>query len=372
MKRRIISFNLAICILFSLFPALSIEAFADTSNSYNINGVSLHYDDSDYYPSAPSDCWSYANKVYRKIWGVNFDSTFDQATNYLRNLSDDELTLTSEHLKQYVSKAAVGSVIRVCNVEYLHAFDNWGHSQIIVQKDDDGFTVFEGGLPNYPHCQEKYYTWDSYYYLGKYNYIKYIKWEGAGGTYSSSSLSVLRTVSCDRTLQLPARKIYLYGNATDTSIYSSGAYFDFGPKLYTYEYAEMSDGSIRYKIWAEHRGESRYFWLVHASDIQVTENSKSYWLDVNGLLDGSVTGGTDGYGTFDVYIDGARVAQGVSDYYTQWKEGTSFEIKNIKPSNGCTYRGVYTGGSASADLDLYEGLTGTLNKYNGSGAPDHS
>lgn len=51
----------------------------------------------------------------------------------LRNLSDGELTLTIEHLKTYVSNAALGSCLRICNSEYLHGGDGWGHSQIIAQ-----------------------------------------------------------------------------------------------------------------------------------------------------------------------------------------------------------------------------------------------
>ena len=61
-----------------------------------------------------------------------------------------------------------------------YSSDGWGHSQIIVQKDDSGFTVFEGGLSNYPYCREKYYTWNEYvntgWLGGTYSYIKYVKW----------------------------------------------------------------------------------------------------------------------------------------------------------------------------------------------------
>ena len=61
-----------------------------------------------------------------------------------------------------------------------------GHSQIIVQKDSNGFTVLQGGLSASPYRNERYYTWSEYLNSWNYAYIKYIKWPGApaysGGT----------------------------------------------------------------------------------------------------------------------------------------------------------------------------------------------
>ena len=160
----------------------------NASNAYVINGVTIRWDD---YSSSPDDCWNYANNVYTKIWGQSFSSVFDDNSNSLRDLSDSQLTLTAEHLKEYVSNAALGSCLRICNSDCLHSYDSWGHSQIIVQKDSNGFTVFEGGLTASPHCREKYYSWNEYvntgWLGGTYSYIKYIKWPSApaynsGGT----------------------------------------------------------------------------------------------------------------------------------------------------------------------------------------------
>ena len=164
---------------------------ADASNAYVINGVTVHYDD---FTSSPNECWAYANNVYNKIWGHNFSNSFSDSENSLRNLSDSELTLTEEHLKAYVGNAALGSCLRICNSEYLHGSDGWGHSQIIVQKDANGFTVFEGGLGGigWPYCREKYFTWSSFMstsYLNQYSYIKYIKWPNAPA-YSPAAPSV--------------------------------------------------------------------------------------------------------------------------------------------------------------------------------------
>ncbi len=146
---------------------------------YVVNGVTVRNSD---FPSEHNECWAYANNVYAKIWGHNFWSEFNDTENMLRNLSDAELTLTPEHLKAYVCAAPAGSALRVCNEDYLHGNDIGGHSQIIISHDENGFTVFEGGLSAFPHRREAYYTWTGYCYSGwpgKYHYIKYIKWPGA-------------------------------------------------------------------------------------------------------------------------------------------------------------------------------------------------
>lgn len=193
MKKRVMSYFLTICIVCTMLTG--IVPVANASNAYVINGVTVHWDD---FTSSPNDCWTYANNVYKKIWGQNFSSVFNDNNNSLRNLSDSELTLTAAHLKDYVSNAALGSCLRICNSEYLHGYDNWGHSQIIVQKDSAGFTVFEGGLTASPHCREKYYTWSEYvntgWLGGTYSYIKYIKWPGAPA-YTTGDPSIAPTVS---------------------------------------------------------------------------------------------------------------------------------------------------------------------------------
>ena len=199
---------------------LSFSCFA--SNEYNINGKNIHFDD---FSSSPNECWTYANNVYFKILGQNFSNSFDDSNNSLRNLSDSDLALTLEHLKAYVSDAALGSCLRICNSDYLHGSDGWGHSQIIVQKDSNGFTVFEGGLSQSPYSREKYYTWSEYintnWLGGTYSHIKYIKWPGAPA-YSNSSTSpnvTLLDFNIPETLitgELPTLSGKIYANCTIT------------------------------------------------------------------------------------------------------------------------------------------------------------
>ena len=69
----------------------------------------------------------------------------------------------------------------------------------------------------------------------------------------------------------------------------------------------------------------------------------NYILDINGLLDGVPKGNIDGYGTFDVYINGYLMASDVSDYCKEYPYGYTFEVTNIKASAGRTYLGTSAG-----------------------------
>ena len=79
----------------------------------------------------------------------------------------------------------------------------------------------------------------------------------------------------------------------------------------------------------------------------------SYYLDLNGTLDGASVSNISGYGTADVYIDGALKESAVADFYQQFAYGSKYEIKNIKATAGHTYNGVQSGS-----------LTGTIGAGN--------
>ncbi len=87
-----------------------------------------------------------------------------------------------------------------------------------------------------------------------------------------------------------------------------------------------------------------------------------YYIDVNGNLDGyyiNPTGGAvdlDGYATFDMYINGSRVATQVTDYYARQPYGTTYEIRNIQLSYDKEYVGVYH----DNDCTIAGSLSGTM------------
>lgn len=90
-----------------------------------------------------------------------------------------------------------------------------------------------------------------------------------------------------------------------------------------------------------------------------------FYLDVNGLLDGSNNGGIAGYGTFDFYVDGVLKYSGVSDFCEKLRMGQKWEIKNIKATTGHTYNGL-TEGSLSGTMGssaVYIRMKFTTNSY---------
>ena len=91
----------------------------------------------------------------------------------------------------------------------------------------------------------------------------------SGGTVTPDpGLSVKETITCKRTIKLPARVVNLYSNPTDTTRLT---YFDYGPTVYSSRYAIMSDGSIMYEVGANHQGQDMKLWLQYASDMTVTK-----------------------------------------------------------------------------------------------------
>ncbi len=68
-----------------------------------------------------------------------------------------------------------------------------------------------------------------------------------------------------------------------------------------------------------------------------------YYFDLNGYLDGADSGGIEGYGTADVYINNKRVCNDCTDLYDQYDYGSTYEIKDIKTTTGHTYNGVHSG-----------------------------
>ena len=95
------------------------------------------------------------------------------------------------------------------------------------------------------------------------------------------------------------------------------------------------------------------------TDEKASGHKGSYFLDVNGFLDNSLSYNTVGYGTFDVYINGKLEAEGISDYCRGWPLNTKYEIKNIKAKDEKVYNGLY-----QIESKYSASLSGTLTGTN--------
>ena len=120
---------------------------------------------------------------------------------------------------------------------------------------------------------------------------------------------------------------------------------------YTFKgWATSSGGGVAYAAGASYTSNS-------GATLYAVWTVNAYYLDVNGVLDGASSGGTAGYGTFDVYINGSLNSNDVSDFYQQLSYGTKYEIKDIKATSGHTYKGF---SSSSGSLS---GTIGTSNAW---------
>lgn len=99
----------------------------------------------------------------------------------------------------------------------------------------------------------------------------------------------------------------------------------------------------------------------------------SYYLDLNGWLDGASSGGLSPYGTANVTVNSTVVGTNVTDYYAQHTYGSTYSISNIKANSGYQYNGVRSGslsgtigaGNVSVSLDFSTKKPSNLN-INGS------
>ena len=69
----------------------------------------------------------------------------------------------------------------------------------------------------------------------------------------------------------------------------------------------------------------------------------TYELDLNSILDGVNNYSVHDYGTADIYINGVKVADDISDWMGKVCYGDSYEIKDIKGTTGHHYSGVADG-----------------------------
>ncbi len=104
----------------------------------------------------------------------------------------------------------------------------------------------------------------------------------------------------------------------------------------------------------------------------------TYYLDLNGYLDGEPVQHIRGYGTADIYINGNPDKSGVSDYAHKWPAGTTYEIRNIQAIDGFIYNGVHSGSlsgtiTATTEVSLSFSTAETYvidyDANDGSGAP---
>lgn len=174
--------------------ALAVMAnYSDYSNDtvYTMNGVQIS---ANMVPDpGPGRCWTYAQGIYKLVWGCKFSEDFkgnaSTGLNLLRELNDAQRRLTPAHLKAFILKTEPGATIRICGcTTSCGSFNNDGlscghpgHSLIVVDHNDQGLVTMDSNS-NSQHT--RFYTWNGFcnaWSSSSYpcHYVKYIKWPNA-------------------------------------------------------------------------------------------------------------------------------------------------------------------------------------------------
>ena len=144
--------------------------------------------------SVSTNCWTFAQAIYKIIWDENFSGIRGDGDDMLRSVPlGQSRAITVENTKRFISAARPGASIRISQI--VDGGDDVGgyrHSQILVYRDDNGFAVYEGSING--KVRLKYYTWEEYaggYFGRHYGYFKYIKWPDAPAFDDDSVYSML-------------------------------------------------------------------------------------------------------------------------------------------------------------------------------------
>lgn len=148
------------------------------AETYEINGVTLPLEK---WPNGGraygrNQCWAFATMVYKTLWGRKENNAGGTENDLLRCVGTGSArAITAENTRRFIEMSPLGSHIRLSQV--INGSDSRSrqkHSQILIQKDENGFTVYESINPG---IRIIYRTWAEYAnHHKRYKYFKYIKY----------------------------------------------------------------------------------------------------------------------------------------------------------------------------------------------------
>ena len=240
-----------------------------------------------------------------------------------------------------------GTPVGVGNIVYFDSDNNGSpeHVGLVYEVDSGTIYTVEGNKGN---CVQKcsYSRSTGTSYSGRIYAIAYPNYTGGSG-----GLNVSEYFDCDVEITTPDRTVNLYSSPTSSS---RTTYFSRSVTAYSTKGAKLSDGSTWYEIGVNHQGNETTMWIKAEDDFTIRnqQSQQSYYLDLNGYLDGSTSPDIANYGTVDIWVNDIRVADDQPDYYGSHPAGSTYRIDDIKTKDGRTYNGVKSGS-----------LNGTINGY---------
>lgn len=115
---------------------------------------------------AGAQCLGFARYVHEKIYG---DHNIHNNSNFIRTkYSINGGQLTAEEAKKLITAGGVGAHIRTYNKDGYSDGDNgkWGHSQVVTEITEDGFTIIDANSDGDGTVRIKHYTWEEYVTTG--------------------------------------------------------------------------------------------------------------------------------------------------------------------------------------------------------------
>ena len=139
--------SIIVLMIFGVMMILPIQVCAyNASETYIINGRTIPLEGYEV-GEEWDNCWTFARQIYYEIWGtVN-------GKNILEGVSD--VSITEENTRHFIQSAELGSNIRIEDGKDINR-----HSLILIQKDDNGFTVYHGNYDG--QIAITYYTYEEF------------------------------------------------------------------------------------------------------------------------------------------------------------------------------------------------------------------
>lgn len=255
-------------------------------------------------------------------------------------------------------------------IEGISVYDSFGkfgtHSLMNYHADQWGafYTMIRNSKPGHIYYYSAYVNNKTFGLQGSetrpgYNDFSffYNDTHNWGGIYSGQILNTWEKTSIIRTAPSNTSTIYLA--LADSASTNKAQHFYVDGVMIIDLTMVYGSGNEPTKEWMDSNVD--YFdenlILLNDEDVLLEADwTPRYHLDLNGYLDGVEGPNITGFGTADIYINGSLWGWGVgiTDFYTAFDKGTTYEIKNIKMTAGHAYKGVH-----------YGSLSGTLNDNTG-------
>lgn len=279
---------------------LTLSSTKPTRTGYTFQGWGTYASDTSANYQAGESYTSNSAATLYAVWKANTYSI-----TYKSNTTDTVSNMPSTQTKTY------GTTLTLTNSTPTrdgYLFQGWG-----TYSSDTSANYQPGGSYTSNSATTLYAIWKEAYYLDLNGYLD-------GVRYTS--------------LKYATADIYINGTLVSNDVSDYYKTWIVGT-TYTVKDIKTEDGY-------GNAGATSYSGVITAKATVTPVIGTLYYLDLNHIVNGTRITSATNYASCDIYINGTKVANDVTAYYTKWPYGTTYEIKDIKSYDGY----IYTGGSS--------------------------